>query len=308
MGLVRTMAAVLRSLRAAESEVGRLEGVVARWQREAEAKQAALAELKASVGRRVLAGEGSRELAVEAMDLEFAIEGAAAAARVAEEQLAEARDELALAQAAERRQKAEKLTGQADAHQAKVDELLRQLEELDGPRYVLYQPSAEEQKYAAEMNRRLEWTIPKGEVIRGQVAQLLAEAEALEAPVLEKRRAREAASRPLVASAEIRVPAWDDVDSDSHVSCSVSEGAGSATFEVLSVNLPGAREVVTLPDALGRRSWGRKLRIPAGGGTAEVRCSGQVLAKETRPGRLMNDGLARWWVELDPERIKRANR
>lgn len=301
MGLVKSMAAALRSLKAAESEVSRLEGVVARWQREATAKQEALAELKASVGVRVLAGEGSRELAVEAMDLEFAIEGAAAAALVAEEQLAEARDDLALAQAAEIRQKAEKLTREADAHQAKVDELLRQLEELDGPRYVPYQPTADERNYALQMNHPLEWTLSKADLLRDPIAPLLAEAEALEAPVLEKRRARDAAARPLVPSARIDLPAWDDVDARSSVSCSVSEGAGSATFEILCGSLDAGREVVTLPDDQGRRAWSRNLRIQAGGGTAEIRCNGQVLAKETRPGRLKNDGLAHWWVELSPE-------
>jgi hypothetical protein len=60
----------------------------------------------------------------------------------------------------------------------------------------------------------------------------------------------------------------------------------------------GGREVVTLPGANGVRYWGKRVKLQAGGGGAEIRCNGEVLAKEVRPGRLKNDGLAHWWVEL----------
>lgn len=292
MGLVSR---VLRSLKKAESEVARLEQAVIRWQREADTKRGELAELRASVGARVFADETgtvSRSLAQDALDLQFQVEGAEAATRVAEEQLDEARDELTLARAAEKREEVGKLTAVADAHQAKVDELLRQLEELDGPRYVPDRPSHDEVSHAIQMGRSMEWTASKADLLRDPIAPLLAEAEALEAPVLEKRRAREAALRPLVPSARIDVPAWDDIDSDSGVYCSVTEGCGSATFEV------GA-ETVTLPDDQGRRAWGRRLKVQPGG-SLEIRCNGEVLAKASRPGRLVSNGLGSFWVELSP--------
>jgi hypothetical protein len=302
MGVVKTMTAALKARRTAESEVTRLEAAVLRWQREAEQKRAELAELRASVGARVFADETgtvSRELAQNALDLQFQIEGAEAATQVAEQQLHEARQELVMAQAAEKRDQAAKLTREADAHQAKVDELLRQLEELDGPRYVPYVPSVEEQEALRRRGELIEWIIPKADALRGPAEDLLAEVQAMEAPVLEERRAREAAARPLVPSAQINVPAWDDMNSDSQLSCRVSEGFGSATFEMVTGGQHGGVEVVTLPDAQGRRIWGKRVRIQPGGGGAEIRCTGEVLAKETRPGRLMNDGFAHWWVKPD---------
>lgn len=293
---------VLRSLRSAESEVTRLEAAVLRWLREADAKRRELEELRASVGARVFADETgtvSRSLAQDALDLQFQVEGAEAATRVAEEQLAEARDELTLALAAEKRDQAAKLTAEADAHQSKVDALLRQLEELDGPRYVPYAPSIDEQKQLMAMQGRVEWTVSKADLLRDPIGPLLAEAEALEAPVLEKRRAREAASRPLVPSAGIDVPAWDDIHGDSRVYCSVDEGGGTATFEVHVSGQQGGTWTVTLPDEQGRRAWGRRVRIEPGGGGASVRCNGEVLAKEVRPGRFMSNGLGTFWVQRD---------
>lgn len=292
---------VMRALTKAESEVTRLEAAVLRWQREAEQKRAELGELKASVGARVFADETgtvSRELAQNALDLEFQIAGAEAATQVAEQQLHEARQELDMARAAEKRDQAAKLTAAADAHQAKVDELLRQLEELDGPRYVPYVPSIDDQKHLLAMQGRVEWTASKADLLRDPIGPLLAEAEALEAPVLAERRAREAAARPLVPSAQIDVPAWDDMNSDSVLTCRVSEGFGSATFEVITGGQHGGVQVVTLPDEQGRRIWGKRVRITPGGGGAEIRCDGEVLAKETRAGRLKSNGLLHWWVDL----------
>jgi hypothetical protein len=289
-----------RALTKAEAEVARLEQAEARWLSDAAVKRQALADLEATAGEQVLADETGtvgRQLAVDATELRYGIDGAEKAAQAARRQLADARGDLALAQAAIKREEAAKLTAVADAHDAKVGELLRQLRELEGVDYAWHQPSVDEQHAMRARGERVEWTIPNGDVLRNPVAALLAEAEALEAPVLEERRAREAAARPLAPSATISVPRWDDVDSDSQVSCRVSEGAGSATFEVSVGGQQGGTWTVTLPDEQGRRAWGKRVRIQAGGGGATIRCNGQVLAKDTRPGRLMNDGLARWWVD-----------
>lgn len=301
MGLVKTVTAALKARRSAESEVTRLERALASWEDEADRTAAELAELESSASSIMDAEDpraAAREMSGRAMELRFLIDGARAAAEKSRLQLRDAREELALAQAAEKRQQAAKLTAEADAHQAKVDALLDQLEALDGARYVPYFPTPEEQQAIMARDGRFEWTHPTGEAMRYPVAQLLADAETLEAPALEARRAREAAAGPLFASARIDVPAWDDLDSDSGVQCSVSEGHGSATFEVITGGQHGGVQVVTLPDEQGRRAWGKRVRIQAGGGGAEIRCNGAVLAKETRPGRLMNDGFARWWVEL----------
>lgn len=294
------LAAALKARRVAESEVVRLERAVSTWEDEAERTAGELAELEASAGQLMNAEDphtAARDMAGKAMELRFLIDGARAAAQTARQQLVSAREELALAQAVEKRQAAAKLIAEADEHQAKVDALLDQLQVLDGVRYVPRFPTPEEQQAIMHRDGRVEITLPTGEVLRQPIAPLLAEAEALEAPVLEARRVREAAFRPLVPSARIDVPAWDDIDADSTITCAVTEGAGQAEFEILAVALDGGRQTVTLPDESGRRSWSRRLRIQAGGGSAEIRCNGQVLAKETRPGRLLNDGVARWWVE-----------
>jgi hypothetical protein len=296
---VGVVSRVMRARRSAESEVTRLEQAVTRWQGEAEAKRAELVELRTSMGERVYAdetGTASREISSAAMDLQFQVDGAEAAAAVADRQLRDARSELALAQAAEKRQEAAKLTAVADAHQAKVDELLAQLEALDGPRYVPFQPSAEDRQYALQTNQSLSWIGSKADLLRDPIAPLLAEADALEAPVLAERRAREVATRPLVPSAQIDVPAWDDIDSDTTISCRVSEGAGSAHFEIGRDE--SFRHLVTLPDEQGRRSFAQRLRLQPGG-KQEIRCNGEVLAKAERPGRLVSNGLGSFWVQLD---------
>jgi hypothetical protein len=139
MGLVKSVTAALKARRSAESEVTRLERSVASWEDEAERTAAELVDLEASAGAVMDSDDpraAAREMAGKAMELRFLIDGARAAAEKSRLQLRDAREELALAQAAEKRQEAAKLTAEADAHQAKVDDLLRQLEELDGPRYV----------------------------------------------------------------------------------------------------------------------------------------------------------------------------
>lgn len=303
MGLVRSMTAVLRSRRAAESEVTRLEAAVTRWQGEAETKRAQLVELRASAGAVVFAdetGTASRTLALNAQDLQFQIDGAEAASVVAEQQLREAREELALAQAAEKRQEAVKLTAVAEAHQGKVNDLLRQLTELDGATYI-----PEPRLTGAELQAEFARTggpytapvEPRAWGLHDQAAALLREAQALEAPVLERRAAQERAAAPLVPAADISVPAWNDIDSDTIISCRVSEGIGSAVFEIGHGD--SFRHLVTLPDVAGRRSWGQRVRFQPGG-RQEIRCNGEVLAKAERPGRLMTDGIARQWVELSP--------
>lgn len=287
-----------RALAKAQAEVARLEQAEARWLSDAAVKRQALADLEATAGDQVLAdetGTAGRQLAVDATELRYGIDGADKAAQAAQRQLHDARGDVALALAAQKREEAAKLAAVADAHDAKVSAVLDQLEALDGVRYVPHYPSPEEQRAIMARDGRLEWTIAKGEVIREPVAQLLAEAEALEAPVLEERRARERATRQLVPSARIDVPAWDDMNSDSGLYCSVSEGYGSAVFEM--GNGTHFEPLVTLPDENGRRSWGKTIRIPPGAGTRQIRCNGEVLAKVVRPGRLMNDGFARWWVE-----------
>jgi hypothetical protein len=286
MGLVKSVTAALKARRSAESEVTRLERSVASWEDEAERTAAELAELEASASSIMDADDpraAARERAGKAMELRFLIDGARAAAEKSRLQLRDAREELSLAQAAEKRQEAAKLTAEADAHQAKVDALLDQLEALDAARYVPYFPSPEEQQAIMARDGRFEWTHPTGEAIRYPVAQLLVDAETLEAPVIEARRAREAAARPLVASAEIQVPDWDDLDSDSGVTCRVSEGFGTATFEVLTGGQHGGVQVVTLPDEQGRRVWGKRVRIQPGGGGAEIRSDGEVLAGASTP-------------------------
>lgn len=301
MGLVNR---VMRTLtKKAESEVARLEQAVVRWQSEAEQKRQELAELEAAAGERIFSGQVTpRELAVDKDELRFSVDGALAAAKAAERHLLEARQELALAQAAEKRDQAARLTAEADALQEKVDALLGQLTELDGATYVPQPELFGAEREAAVNNGGYELPVqPRADVLRDQAAALLGEAQRLEERVAEERRQIAEQETPIVPRATIRVPAWDDVDSDSHISCSVGQGPGSATFEVQTSGNTGTglhpnHFVVTLPDEEGRRHWGRPVRIPPGG-SAEVRCGGQVIAKEQRPGRLVGNGLGSWWVE-----------
>jgi hypothetical protein len=298
---VGVVSRVLRSRTKAESEVARAEQAVARWQGEAESKRAELAELRASAGATVFAddtGTASRTLAYSALDLQFQIDGAEAATVVAEQQLHEARQELVMAQAAEKRDQAARLSAEAEVLQGKVDDLLRQLTALDGATYVP-EPElglAEREAVMIQHGRYVLPVVPRADVLREEAGALLAEVAAMERPVLEERRTREAALRSLVPSAQIDVPAWDDIDSDTIISCRVSEGTGSARFEIGRDE--SFRHLVTLPDEQGRRSFGQRVRLQPGG-KQEIRCNGEVLAKAERPGRLKNDGLARWWVQLD---------
>ncbi|TFV49538.1 hypothetical protein [Blastococcus sp. TF02A-35] len=298
MGLVKTVTAAIRSRKSAESEVARLERAVATWEDDAQRTATELEELEASTASLVDSDDpraAAREMAGKAMELRFLVDGARAAAEKSRLQLRDAREELALAQAAEKRQQAAKLTAEADAHQVKVDELLRQLEELDGPRYVPDWPTPEEHQRLLNTYGRVERTLSKSEVLRKPIGPLLAEAEQLERQVREARADRAERESPVVPSASVIVPRWDDIDGTSQVSCSVNRGTGSVTFEV-STSADGI-DFVTLPDEQGRRSWGKRVKLQAGGGRATVRCNGQVLAEEHRPGRLLNDGVARWWVD-----------
>jgi hypothetical protein len=295
-----------RALGKAQAEVARLEQAVARWRSDAEVKRAALAELERGAGDAVLADETGtvgRQLAVDATELRYGIDGADKAAEAARRQLGDARDELALAQAAQLREQAAKLTREADAHRAKVDDLLAQLEALDGPRYVAYEPSPEEQRDALQTGRSLSWIESRTVLLRDPIGPLLAEAEALERPVLEKRRALEAASRPLVPSARVELPRWDDVDAGAVVCCEVSEGAGAVTFEV------GHGEyfepLVTLPDDAGWRVFRKLVRLRPGG-RLEVRCNGEVLAAAERPGRLRANDVGVRHVQLSKEERQRV--
>jgi hypothetical protein len=279
-----------------------LERSVASWEDEAERTAAELAELEESASSIMDADDpraAARERAGKAMELRFLIDGARAAAEKSRLQLRDAREELALAQAAEKRQEAAKLTAEADELQGKLDELLRQLTALDGATYV---PEAElgYEERQAVMLREGRYVVPpqpRADVLRDEAAALIVAAERLEQPVFDERRARAEREAPLVPSASILVPAWDDIDSDSHLTCRVSEGVGSATFEAITGGQHGGVEIVTLPDEQGRRIWGKRVKVQAGGGGAEIRCNDQVLAKEVRPGQLMNDGMARWWVD-----------
>jgi hypothetical protein len=303
MGVVSRMVKAL-TVPKAESEVTRLEQAVVRWQDEAERTREELAELEAGAGAVMLSErprEAAREMAGRALELRFLIDGAQAAAQAAERQLRDARWDLALAQVADKRQRAGKLTAEADALQAKVDEMLRQLTELDGATYVPQPELLGPEREAAVYNGGYELPVPpRADVLRDEAAKLLGEAQRLEDRVTEERRDLAERESPVVPRASIRVPAWDDVDSDSQVSCFVNEGTGSATFEVSTPGQNGGVELVTLPDEQGRRSWGKRVRIPPGTG-AEIRCNGQVLAQESRPGRLVGNGLGTWWVELSPE-------
>ncbi|MFQ1002620.1 hypothetical protein [Modestobacter sp. SSW1-42] len=167
----------------AESEVSRLEQAVVRWQAEAEQKQADLAALEASAGDRVLADETgtlARALAVDAQELRFLIDGARAAAEAATRQLRTARANVSRARADEVRDQLAAATRRAEAHQAKVDDLLRQLKELDNVDYTWHEPSA-------GPGERLEYSIPIRKVHRveidgleRQLAQLDADAAAHE--------------------------------------------------------------------------------------------------------------------------------
>jgi len=300
MGLVKTVTAAIRSRKSAESEVARLERAVATWEDDAQRTTAELQELEASAASLVDADDpraAAREMAGKAMELRFLIDGARAAAEKSRLQLRDAREELALAQAAEKRQQAAKLTAEADAHQAKVDELLRQIEVLDEVRYVPYAMSPEEQQRIMQRDGRVETFRPKTDYLRDPIGPLLADAAELERTVNEARLDRAERESPLIPRADILVPAWDDINGMSSVGCSVNNGTGSVTFEVSADGQQGGDWTVTLPDEQGRRSWGKRVKLQAGGGSAVIRCDGQVLARETRPGQLLNDGMARWWVD-----------
>lgn len=292
MGLVKTLTGALRARKSAESKVEELQEIVARWHREAETRREELAGLHASAGPRVLAagadGDGARAAArmaaVEAQELQFLIDGARAAAQAAEEQLRDARWALDLARAAEKRQEAARLTGQAAAHQAKVDELLHQLTELDGATYIPEpELEGEARRSAIHNGGYLAPIRPKAELIREPVAQLLADAEALEARVAAEQADLREKTSPVVPWARLDFPDPLDTYGDTKVHLAVNDGIGSATFEVW-VNA-NCEQTVTLPDENGKRRFGTKVRVPAGGGRAQVRCSGQVIAEGVRPGR-----------------------
>lgn len=294
------MSNILRTLRGAESEVERLEREVARWTTEAENRRRELADLERDSGAAVLAHDPAsavRELTIRQMDLRTWIVGAQGASAAAEEQLVLARWDLDEARAVEMRDQAAKFTATAEAHQAKVTTLLAQLRELDGVDYVPFEPSKEDIQSGMFNDGHFSWEVPHGTVLWDPVQPLLDEASRLEQRVAAERAAAARAVAPVVPTASILVPAWDDVDSESQVSCRISEGVGSATFEVSTSGQYGGIEVVTLPDQDGSRMWGKRVKLQAGGGSAKVTCGGAVLAREVRPGSLMANGTQSVWVD-----------
>jgi hypothetical protein len=131
-----------------EREVARLEGVVGQWEAESATKRAELADLESRIGDEVLADESAADgLTDTAARLRSRIELANRTAEAAGRKLQAARGGLALAQAAEKRDRAGKLRAQAVAHEAKVDAVAEQLRALDPTAVIeLGRPTADERR------------------------------------------------------------------------------------------------------------------------------------------------------------------
>lgn len=265
-----------RAVSKAQAEVDRLEQALTRWQSDAALKRAALDELEAGAGDAVLADETgtvARQLAVDAQELRFGIDGAERAADAAQRQLRPARWTLALAEAAQLREQAATIRGEAEKRQARVDELLAALVDYEGGDWRPWQPSAADviQAGAAGIPVASRRTPPMFE----QARQLDAQAAAIEERVAGDRRQ----AAVLVPTAQIVWrPSHSNTQCSARVSCSVNDGTGAAAFEVRRNG--AAVAAVTLPDDSGRRGWGTAVS-GLRGDVVEVRSAGRVLASLT---------------------------
>lgn len=169
-----------------EREVARLEGVVGQWEAESAVKRAELADLESRIGDEVLADESAADgLTDTAARLRSRIDLADRTAVAAGRKLRVARGGLALAQAAEKRDRAGKLRAQAVAHEAKVDAAADQLRALDPTALIeLGRPTPEERHRirvdAKILSRHLMEDLPPFLQAHYDADVLIEEAEALE--------------------------------------------------------------------------------------------------------------------------------
>lgn len=274
MGIVSK---IREALKRAQGDVDALQAKVGYWQNIVDAKRAELAELNAGVGKRVAdddTGTALQEYAGARYGLSAQIEGARGALEEFERRLQTATWALKSAQAAERREQATAVRAEAEKRQAKLDELVAELEGYEGGRWVEWQPSREDMIQAGAAGIRV--SPRKTPAMFADAARLEAEATQLEEYVATARRQ----AAVIVPHARIVWPGqhYKGALVNLAVEADVNDGAGAPVrFEVLKNGQ--VVHTAVLPDG-GRRGF-RKLVDAFHGDTIEVRADGRVLVSET---------------------------
>jgi hypothetical protein len=165
----------------AAGQVTKCGQAVARWEADAAAKRAELADLEARMGDEVLDDETAAErLAEQAARLRAAIDVADRTAAAAGRNLIEARRAVLKARAAELRAEAARIREEATQRQAKTDQLLAELSEWEGGcRYVPWEPPpgqgiAEPMSYKIPKTRAM---LSRADVLDQRAADLEGKAE-----------------------------------------------------------------------------------------------------------------------------------
>lgn len=277
------------ALKRAQGDVDALQAKVGYWAQIVEAKRGELAELDASVGKRVADDESGRaleEYGATRYGLDAQIEAARRTVEEFEGRLRTAQTDLKAAQAAETRERAAAVRAEAQKRQARVDELLGQLEEFEGGGWRPWQPSHEEVVQAGAAGIRL--TPPKTPPMFAQADELDRQASALEEQVAAERR-QAAVIQP---NALIH---WDGRHYKGawrvRVQGGVNDGVGTVSFEVTKNGQTVWSRV--LPDGSDRDF--REYVDGFADDVIEIRADGRVLAVsevELPPGSF-NDGRGR---------------
>lgn len=247
-----------RQLTKAQTELGKAQETVARWQAEAIAKRSELAALEARVGDDVLADENNAErITRQVADLRAAVDTAERTLTAAAQKAADAQINVDRATAAELRDQAAELRNDAAKRQEKTDRLLADLKAHEGPDYVPWEPNREPGRLVmVDGAEVLSWKIPMTKSILNQAAHLEAQAAEIEAKFADHDR-RRAPARPLVTIVSDECDPSDSTGimytrqsaphaASAHVTVGRSEGAGPISFDIHA----GGRSIkqVTIPD------------------------------------------------------------
>lgn len=158
--------------------VGAAVALLARWEADAAAKAAELADLEGRAGLEALDGTESAadDLARQMSYLRSALDVAGRAIVAAGERLADARREVLRVRAGELQAEAAKLQAEAASRQRKTDRLLAELQEWEGgARYVSWEPGPR------NPGDSVSYKIPLTQALRNRAAGLEQQAEALAA-------------------------------------------------------------------------------------------------------------------------------
>lgn len=176
-----------RHVAKAGKELSRCEDTLARWQAEAAAKRAELADLQSRFGDDVLADEASAvRLTRQVADLRAALDTADRTAASAARRLVTARADVDRARAVDLREQASDLRKQAAARAEVTVALLAKLEAHEGAQYVPFEPRRDAIALAAAGS--ITWALPRTTVLLGQAAALEADADAVEDAIAKQNR------------------------------------------------------------------------------------------------------------------------